>query len=133
MLDLYDLKAYKYLLEPRIKLHYPNLLNCTIYQTHYTNQLCICGCKYEPIAQIEISLYNPIKPKKYGVLLFPTPHCIPAILNIDNRGYRIKTQMYDEICDWLKNIPRPFERQRQRTNLIQHELFIKTYRQHIFE
>ena len=126
-LDLYDLKSYKHLLEQRIKLHFPNFLNCIICP-NYSKQLCMCGCKSEPIAQIEITLYNPIKPKKYGILLFQTPYCIPAILNIDNRGYSIKTQMYDEICTWLKNIPRPFERQHERTNLIQHELFIKAWR-----
>ena len=122
-----DLEAYKHLLAPKIAFFYPNMLSFTIHEViDDATQMCSCGCQNNPIGLIKIVLNSTPKVRKYGVLIFPTLTCIPAIANIDGRGYIIKVQMYDEICKWLKNIPRPLERHQQRTNTIKRELFEKT-------
>jgi hypothetical protein len=126
-LAIQDLEAYKHLLEPKIATFYPNMKNCTIQEpTDSPTYLCSCGCGSNPIASLLVSLESPPKVKKYGVLIFPTPTCIPAISNIDGKGYIIKVQMYEEICKWIKGIPRPLERQQKRTDKIKLELIEKT-------
>jgi hypothetical protein len=67
------------------------------------------------------------KNKKYGLLLYPNKTCIPTILNIDNRGYIIKTQLYDYVCEWLRKIPRSEERQMERTNKLKFDIITKYF------
>lgn len=125
-LAIHELHAYKYLLEPKIKLYYSNLKSCTIKEpTDFPEQICSCGCQNTAIAVIEIILESTPKSKKYGVLIFPTLTCIPSIINIDNRGYIIKVQMYEEICKWIKEVPCPLERHQRRTDKIKFELIEK--------
>lgn len=124
-LTLEDLKACAKILNTLITNILSVPFEITI-QESKTKDRCFCGCNNEPIADLIVTTQKQNIIKKQGVTLYPTYDCYMPIINLD-RGAKIDIQVYQTIQGWKRSIPTSFERQAERTSIVERELVERVF------